>query len=333
MSILIRSIVSSIIASILIFLILVTMAPDSVAFSPNNYGWNGMQQIDSSYSIQYVDSINQLDLKTSSLLLIIQPSMNFSSTYAATVTQYVEGGGTLVVADSYGVSNSLLQQMGINIGIQGSAAIHDSLYNWRSESYPAAEIANSSANAYRVAKFVKGVGELALTAPSPLVVSGSAVNVLALTSPRSFEVAREGKFAISNGPFPVASDVSLGNGTVIVIGDSQIFTNSAWTTLGNSAFARNLFSNTTVYLDTSHWAANSIASIKAYTSSLFSQLSEYPTNYFVTIVFCAVALVVFEIPLLRGTKGKRQIVTAKDTTYSKDSLEQVRRERAKYGVY
>src|ERR1700726_299034 len=55
-----RSIVGSLVLSFLLFLLLIAYAPDSVAFSPNNYGWNGLQDVYSAYGMHPVNSEENL---------------------------------------------------------------------------------------------------------------------------------------------------------------------------------------------------------------------------------------------------------------------------------
>jgi len=110
-----RGMLAAVVLAVIAFVLLVQYAPDSVAFSPNNYGWNGLQEVSSAYNVNFTTSLSSLPAK--SVLAILQPSVNFSSADASSVRSFLIGGGTVLVADKSGVANSLLQGIGSGIVI------------------------------------------------------------------------------------------------------------------------------------------------------------------------------------------------------------------------
>ena len=142
-----RSIVGSLILAFLLFLLLIAYAPDSVAFSPNNYGWNGIHDVFSTYRMHPVNSEDNLPAGGNrSVLVEIQPVVSFSSLDAQFIRNFVEHGGSLVIADNIGISNSLLTQMGVNVQILSNLTVNDPVYNWKAPALPTAIVLHASSN-------------------------------------------------------------------------------------------------------------------------------------------------------------------------------------------
>src|SRR5207244_12466115 len=126
--------------------------------------------------------------------------------------------------------------------------------------------------------FLAGLDGVAMVQPSPSVIGPHAgAYPVAYSSPLSFETAHSsGPAVVARGPFVVAAAEFVGAGTILVLGDPQFFTNALWSSGDNKALGANLFSNATVYVDTSHWQANTIASLKAEFALFYSQASGFP---------------------------------------------------------
>ena len=335
-----RIAIASIIIGILIFMALITYAPDDIPFSPNNYGWNGMQQIYSQYKIHLINSYSNVPSKPTSTLIIMQPVYNFTTSDASSLKSFVSGGGTLIIADSEGTSNSLLQNMGLPIQINESVKILDNAYNWKEPSLPNALVTQSSQTRYSLLQNVLGI---AMDEPSPLVISNTSnANEIAMTSSQSYIVARTsnvlqepiaigiGENPLSSGPFPVAAAVKIGSGTVFVIGDSEFFLNSVWSVGNNRQLISNLFSNSTVYLDTSHWKLNTEASVKAEVAFIYyGGIAEFPYRYLFTIAFVGAAIAL--VPISHKKIAKPKAVST-NQNYDPAIIERIRKDRARYGA-
>ena len=333
------SVVLSVVLATLLFVVLVAHAPDATAFSPNNYGWNGLQSVSSLYDLHFADSLAGLDATHHSVLIVMQPASPFTATDAQNVGSFLRGGGTVVVADSDGVSNSLLQALGLGIGIQGQQAALDSIYNWKDKTLPTALVYPAAQKQFR---FFAGVQAIAMNEPSPLNVQpSSGAQAVAESSPLSVEVNRSSAGAaglllgspkpVAQGPFAVAAVQRVGNGTVLVVGDSQFFTNPSLVIADNKVLIGNLLANVTVYVDASHWPANTISGLKASLGQTYGQLSSYPTRYLVVLGFVGLAVVL--VPSTqRVRKQGRKAVAADLTAFNPAILERVRKDRERYGV-
>jgi hypothetical protein len=340
---LLRSVVGSALLGLLFVVALVNFAPDASAYSSNNYGWNGVHDLASHYPIQFVNSLAGLKTQDA-VLLIMQPANSFSQSEAQEVYFFTFDGGTVVLAGNSVASNALLQAMGTAITIQGPYSVRDATYNWKGQTLPVAIINQSLAKEFN---FLAGVNGVAMDQPSPLIIAAdSGAHPVALTSPLSFETARSSSLAdvpvigsnpsvVAKGPFVVAAAEPLGAGTVVVLGDSQFFTNSLRNVADNNALTANLFSNETVYVDASHWQGNTVSSVKGELAGLYSQASGSPLRYFLTLAFVAVTMGIF-LPVFapRGLAASGEAAKLKSprTAYNMAILEIVRKDRIRYGT-
>lgn len=275
-----RAVAASAVIAALAFVLLVQYAPDSVAFSPNNYGWNGLQGVASAYGVGFVTTVAALP--AGSVLVIAQPSMNFSRDYALAVRSFLSGGGTVLVADKSGVADSLLSQIGSAISVQSKYSVVDSTYNWRSKSVPTALVLSSAKSRF---PFLANVTGIALNRPAPLAVSPGGEE-LAVTSQFS---AAPGDGS-GQGPFAVMAAQKVGRGTLLVVGDSQFLLNSEWTIADNGVLIGNLFANAHVYFDASHWGVSSIAQLKSEFGEFYGFVSGVPMRYVATLFVVGAAL-------------------------------------------
>ncbi|MDG6988683.1 MAG: hypothetical protein JRN21_05080 [Nitrososphaerota archaeon] len=276
-----RALLAAVLLGLVCFVLLVQYAPDSVAFSPNNYGWNGLQGVASAYKVRFTTSLSTVPQK--SVLVVAQPSIDFSASEAGKVKGFLLGGGTVLVADNSGVANSLLAEIGSAISIEEQHTISDQTYNWKSSSVPTALVLPGVKPRFG---FLANVTGIALDTPSPLLVSGGATG-LAITSQFSGYSTPKGTV---RGPFVVMAEQKFGSGTLIVIGDSQVLLNSEWTVADNKVLIGNLFANAPVYIDASHWGVSSTAQVKAELAQFYGSVSGSPSRYIATLFMVGLAL-------------------------------------------
>lgn len=328
--ILLNSIVVSFIIAIILFLALVSFAPDSSPYSTNNYGWNGLQELNSKYQLQEVNSLSSIQNRKGSIMLEMAPTTSFSNSSIELAKIFVQNGGTLVVADSTTLSNSLLQGLGLHIQIVGNI-VEDPVYNWQSETQPTAPISSFGNQGHSL---LSGVVALAFTFPSSLTISSPLyANAIALSSPNSFAKTSSGSRA-GSGPFPLIASENLGAGRVIVIGDSNFFINSVWTHANNQVFVNNLLANSTVYLDTSQWPSNSQASVRSSLLSAYAYLSSVPYRYVVAALFIGASIIIVQAMTASNISSKKTktIIQTRASSFNKDIIERVRRDREKFGT-
>ena len=292
-----RGLVAAVLLAVLAFVLLVQYAPDSLAFSPNNYGWNGLQGVVSTYNVNFTTSLS--GIPANGVLAILQPNINYTAADANSVRSFLMAGGTVLVADKSGVANTLLQGIGAGISIEKEFSISDSVYNWRAKSAPTALVLPGAATS---APYVANVSGLALNQPSPLALDSSGAVQVAVTS--QFSEIQNG----SRGPFVVMASERMGSGTLIVVGDSQFLLNSEWTIADNKILIGNLFANRSVFIDASHWSASpltsSTAQVKAELRDAYDAISAVPARYGFAIGLVIIAFVL--VPTKGQSKSDKQ---------------------------
>lgn len=325
-----RAIVAAVILGFVLFGLLAAYAPDSVAFSPNNYRWNGLEGVASTYHVSFTASLSSLPAK--SVLVVVQPVVNYTADDVRNILQFLTSGGTLLVADKGGYANSLLQGLGTGVTIQTQYSINDPIYDWKAKTVPTALVVPGAATVFPVMANVNGI---ALNQPSPLKLAKNVDVKIATTSPISYEViAGPNSTKVATGQFTVAAAVKIGNGTVFVVGDSQFLLNSEWTIAGNSVLIRNLLANASVFVDASHWTTGpmtiSPVQLKAEFRQAYSVLSNTPLKYVMTVSFVAVALALVPGSDKKAPGRKPSERGVELTRFNREVLERVRKDRERF---
>ena len=319
-----KSILGSVIIAILIFVLLISFAPDSTPYSVNNYGWNGLHEVGARFAISSASSFSDVPVSNRTALLLIDPSVQISSSSAAFLQYFVSSGGTLIIAGGSRFVNPVLTDLGAHIQIQDST-ISDPLYNWKSPNFPIGLVVPSAAREF---SFLENVTGVALTNPSPLSLSSGSAVALANSSPLSVSTNEN---HTAHGPFVLIAAEKVGGGLVIVFGDPNFLTNSVWANGDNQALFTNLFGKSSVYLDTSHWPANTATSLKAHFVDLYDQFSSGVYRYFLSLGFIALGVILTttftDVLTVRARKAEPGA-----STLNNEILSRVRRDREKYGV-
>jgi Domain of unknown function (DUF4350) len=327
-----RATAAAVILALLLFTLLVAYAPDSVALSPNNYGWNGLQGVSSRYNLNYTTSLAALPSR--GVLVVMQPSVDFGAGDVQYVRSFLDSGGTLLVADKSGYANSLLTGLKVGITIDSNHSVEDTIYNWKAKTVPTALVLPGAVSHFPQVANVTGI---ALNQPSPLLLQKGATEI-AETSQLSFDVnasrAGGGLLAtasppkVASGPFAVAAAAKVGNGTVFVVGDSQFLFNSEWTIADNEVLIGNLFSKATVLIDASHWLAgplsSSTAQVKGELRQLYGGATAFPMPYILALLSVGAAVALTPTP---APKRKRAAPPAELTSFNREVLERIRKDR------
>ena len=286
----IRAISAAVILGLVLFGILVFYAPDSEAFSANNYGWDGIHGVASAYGVHFTTALSSVP--PGSVIVIMQPSLNFTETDVEAVHVHLDDGGTVLVADKSGFANSLLRDLGSGITIESQYSIDDPIYNWKANTLPTALVESGVASELPFAGNISGI---ALDQPSPLALESPQAFSVALTSQFSYSLGPSGSAQVASGPFVVAAGERIGNGLLLVVSDSQLLLNSEWTIADNRALIGGVFGNSSVFIDASHWSASpltsSTAQLRAKVGETYQVLSGTPIRYILTLSLVVVCLV------------------------------------------
>ena len=328
-----RSAAGSVAIGVILFILLLSFAPDSVPFSSNNYGWNGLEQVSSTYNIHPISSLSTPPASNGNVLLIVAPTTQFSQREAQAASAFVTKGGTLVIADRSGITNTLLESMGVSIAIQGNI-VRDPLYNWKSPDLPIAVTPSGISKEY---SFLAGVRGLAFNTPSALSLNSSVARAVAITSSLSTAYQKSnGSLSIGKpeqtGSLALVAAEKLGLGQVIVIGDSTFFTNSVWKDGNNQRMIKNIFENSTVYLDTSNWPNNVGESLRAQLLNIYSHLGSVEYTYLFTVIVVGASILILPVFSSSVELKSKESVLKSDGKYNEKILNRIRKDREKYGA-
>jgi len=190
----------------------------------DNSGWNGCSRL-RDVTIGTVERdlrrISEVHPKEA-LVIVVSPAKSFSRGEVDLLKQFLGRGGTILLADSFGGGNSLLEQLGVPARF-AVAYVEDPLFYSKQPQFPLV---------YDVVRddLTGGVEELLLGNPTALLIADkSAVKALAYTSPYSFlDRNRNGRKDAEEeqGPFAVLATVRMGEGILVLLSSPDMLTNS-----------------------------------------------------------------------------------------------------------
>jgi hypothetical protein len=250
-------------------------ATSGVAFDAFNPDWDGtsdlrtaVEQTDSEpIIVRNTTRYNRYGANTTAF--VISPAVEYTATDVARIRAYLNRGGTLVIAErdgSYG--QALLAALGANARPAGPI-LRDERNYYRS---PALPIATEPADH----PLVEGVETLTLNYGTAVEPNGATVLV---SSSEYAYLDRDSNEQLSVNEtltsYPVATAESIGNGTVVTVGDPSLFINAMQERDGNRAFSRALIDGTDHSLiDISHAGSPPplVAALLAIQNSIILQL-------------------------------------------------------------
>ena len=233
--------------------LLVFASTSTAGFSPYNANWDGtgeFRELADSHSESVVaPDIDQYDTiePNTTTAFVFAPERAYNTTAIAKVREFVEAGGTLVVAGNYGPhGNNLLLEVGATAQFEGRV-LRDERHNFRS---PAMPIANNISRH----QLLTGVDALTLNYGTAIEPGGS--TAIANTSEFAY-LDQNGSTTLGEDAelqqYPVVTTESVGEGTVVVVGDPSLFINSMLGESDNRKFATTLIEHRpATLLDQSH---------------------------------------------------------------------------------
>jgi len=241
-------------AVFIVVILLVATSTSSASFGAYNGAWDGTSKlrdvatgVGADPEIGHDTAAYSRVSPNDTVAFVLSPEGNYSETDRTRIRRFVQQGGTLLVAGDYGPGpNRLLSALGTDARLDGRP-IRDDRRNFRS---PALPVAGNVSNHSLVANVS------ALTLNHGTAVKPHNATVLVRTSGFAyFDENRNEKLDESESisSKPVATVERLGDGRVIVVGDSSAMINTMLDRPGNQAFVRAVIGdNRTVLLDYSH---------------------------------------------------------------------------------
>lgn len=234
-----RSATAAITALILVLLALspvwtVSQDTDSVYSREGLGAWRiGSEFAGSPLRIQH-GPLAQLDPDTDALL-VVSPRLTYTPSEAEFLREFLHAGGRAVVADDDGTARSLLARLPVDIE---PAGIYSTSFA-RTSHWPILESPSGDEVILSAPKVVSGAGEVLLRA-HPF-------------SWKDLDNDLAPDLNEPNGPWPAAIRTAIGEGSIVVIGDADVFVQTV-----SHAFAQQqlawLASNRTVVIDEGHRA-------------------------------------------------------------------------------
>jgi hypothetical protein len=237
----------------------------STPYGPYNGAWDGGSELrmtagdDAALTLAHSTAAYTDVRPRETVSFVVAPQSSYSAADRARVRQFVQRGGTLVVATEDNRTNDLLSALDVSTRIDGHL-VRDDRENYRGPSLPVATNVVDS-------NFTDGVDSLTLNYGSVLQVPRSGTETLTGTE------AWEGRILVNTSGFayldrnrnesldenetlaerPVAVAEPVGQGKVVVVSDGSVFTNAMLEREGNAQFLRNLAgSRERAVLDYSH---------------------------------------------------------------------------------
>jgi len=228
--------------------LLTALYPANVDFSLENPSWNGMSSLAElgAEPVNLAEAYALDPLKYA--VLVIGPSKPFSEDEVRALKSFLARGGLVVVADDFGAGNQLLEALGVPARLSGRLLV-DPLFFLNAPQLPLASW---------------GGRRIALNYAT--VINATAGRVLAWSSPFSYLDLNlngrrdEGEPA---GPFPVAVELRVGPGTLIVVSDSSLFLNSMMGREANRDFLLAILGGRRPAVDVGHWEETPLTRAKA----------------------------------------------------------------------
>ena len=233
--------------------LVVAASTTGAAFGAYNLEWDGTSDF-RELADQRTDSQVLLDTApyerggaNGSVAVVLSPTEPYGPNDSRRVREFVNAGGTLVVADDFGPhSNALLDDLGASARFNGTQ-LRDERHYYRAPSLPVATSVNET-------RYTDRIGQLTLN-KGTAIDAGNAT-VVAATSPFAY-LDRNGTGNLSAGDelgrYPVATTESVGEGRVIAVGDPSLFINAMLSQPDNAAFVTAIFdAHDRALLDYSH---------------------------------------------------------------------------------
>lgn len=209
-------------------------------FDVYNPDWEGFSEIQSIADDEETDHIaitspDQYADLDSDAAVVIPVTAEYDSVQQQAIRQFVEDGGTAVVAGrDPTITEPVLRATGSEINVSGSIVRDDSNY-WRSSAFP--EITDTADHPYTtdVDVFTLNYGTVLQDTDNAQPIANTS-SVSYLDQNNTGDAQSDDEF----GPHPVVAVTNSSAGTVVAVSDPSVFINTMLERDGNEQFVQNL---------------------------------------------------------------------------------------------
>ena len=211
-----------------------------------------------SVSIMSLASLSGLPPSPRGVTLIVIPYRQFDVMELEVLSDFVVGGGVLLLADDYGWGNQVLQHLGLGARFSGQTLL-DPLHNYKNKWFPMVECSADE-------PLTMGMEHLTLN-HATVLLDVTPDGVLASSSSFSFLDSNGNQVADETeptGPLPVMSREVLGDGQVILLADPSVFISGMLAFDENLRLVENIAaaSPAGLFLDQSHLETSNLRQTK-----------------------------------------------------------------------
>ena len=224
----------------------------SATYGPYNYDWDGTGDLrdlahETGAEIETVGVTTEYQTADSdqAVALVIEPSESYSGSTAQEIDTFLERGGDVVIASSRARSaNQLLADIGVESRFDGRP-LRDARRYYRSPALPVAEPVDETISSDIASQVILNHGTVVTpSGDSTVLLESSQSSYLDLNTNQTLDENE------SLREYPVVVREDIGNGSVMIVGDSSVFVNGMLEQNGNSNFAQNLMiGSDTVLID------------------------------------------------------------------------------------
>ena len=273
---------------IVISLLCIWFYPSIQDFMASNTMWNGIRNFSSEFNAANIESLDELPDVAEETALVAIPYLDYSNEELSQLKGFVEDGGTLLLMDDYGYGNSVLAYLGVSVRFTNKPLL-DPLFCYKNQWLP---------RITDLAPRVKESGiDVIVFNHATTLTNVEQTDMIAWSSTTSFldindnESWDEGE---PKGPFPVATEVHFGKGTLALVSDPSSMVNSMVGRDDNYSFMRYLTSHKgeqkAILVDSSHLSETPLDVSKTRLTGVREILSTpYPLLGIVALVFVIVS--------------------------------------------
>ncbi len=210
--------------------------PSKHDFMASNPKWNGMKDFSREFGASDINSLEDLSNVPKESVLVLIPRVKPEDQELSRLSEFVHGGGTLLLTDDYGQGNDVLSYLGVMVRFSRYPLL-DPLFCYKNKWLPLVTDFSPEVRA-------DGVSSVVLNHATALT-GVEMSEAIAWSSSSSFlDVDGSDSRTVDDpiGPFSVAASIRFGGGTVVVVSDPSIMINSMLVQQDNNRFLRYLSS-------------------------------------------------------------------------------------------
>jgi hypothetical protein len=271
--------IAALLLGLALALVLAASSPADDEYSIANPQWNGTSEL-AKIGFLPIDAGLETTLSATdspAILLEIEPTRQFTKGETDSIGDFMDRGGTLIVAANLGSANGLLDLLGAPVRLDDRVLV-DSLFYRKQPIFPECFDFDPS-------PYLTDVNELVLNHATVLnITDRTKVGVLARTSEFSFLDSNGNGLKDPeepSGPFPVLAEMSIGNGKLILFTSPGSLTNDLINEPGNDILIQNILQSTVqparttvLLLDETHFEASPFSPAKVFARALVNSIVE-----------------------------------------------------------